>query len=159
MAGASSSDRVPIEAVRSLPVFDGLSDDLLATLVSRLRREEFAAGARALRQGEGADALYIILQGKFSLTMEIPGGQEQSLLTLTRGEVLGWSALVEPSTWLASATALKPSTVLAIGGPELRAMCDANHELGYFVMRNLFGALLARLHDTRLQMLDMYSHD
>ncbi len=149
---------VTADMLRDLPFCAGLTDEQLAAIAAIARVESVDSGEVLLRQGQPADELRVVLEGKFSLCLELPGGDEQCLMTATRGEVLGWSALLEQTTWLATATALKPSAVLVLRGQELRALCEANHEVGYRVMKNLFAAVTARLHDTRMQLIDMYAH-
>lgn len=155
----SSSETVSVELLRELPVFAGLSDDRLETVLPLARLADIPAQESLICQGEPAEDLRIVITGKFNLCLELGADQALCLLTMTRGDTIGWSALLDRATWTASATAIKPSSVLVISGAELRALCQADHELGYFVMSNLFSAVAARLHDTRLQMLDMYGHE
>lgn len=147
-----------VEVLRELPTFEALSDEQLRRLASITTMREVVAQEDLLRQGRPAGDLYIVATGKFSLCIDLGGGKESCFMTATRGEVLGWSALLEQPTWLASATAIKPSIVVAMSGDDLRAVCESDHELGYYVMRNLFAAVTARLHDTRVQLLDMYGN-
>ena len=152
------SSRVTAALLRDLPTFTGLSDAQLERISEIAVIEELPAQQALLRQGGPAHTLRIVVTGKLSLCIELGGGHERCLVTMTRGEVVGWSALLDQATWLASVTAIKPSTVLAIDGATLRGLCEADHELGYHVMRNLFTAVAARLQDTRLQLLDTYGH-
>jgi len=142
--------------LHELPVFAGLSDAQLALIVPIARLEDFPEGASILRQGGEATDIRVVVSGKVSLCLELGGGRELCMLTMTRGDIVGWSALLDQATWLASATAVKPTTVLAADGRALRALCESNHEIGFHLMRNLFSAASVRLHDTRLQLLDMY---
>jgi CRP/FNR family cyclic AMP-dependent transcriptional regulator len=41
---------------------------------------------------------------------------------------------------------------------ELRKACDADHDLGYVVMRRLANIVAARLMVMRLQLVDMFSN-
>jgi len=154
----SDSTAATADLLRDLPFCAGLSDSQLAAIASLGRVEEVTTGTALMRQGQPATELRVVLTGKFSLCLELAGGKEQCLMTATHGEILGWSALLEQASWLATATALKPSTALVIDGDALMALCEADHELGYRVMRNLFAAVTARLHDSRMQLLDMYGH-
>jgi CRP-like cAMP-binding protein len=154
----SQTKAVTPDLLRELPTFEGLSDLQLEHVVPLTRLEDLPADGQLLRQGEPATDIHIVVTGRFGLTLGLGGHEEQLLLTVTRGEIIGWSALLDQTTWLASAKALKPSSVLVIGGNALRDLCESEHEIGYHVMRNLFAAVAARLHDTRLQLVDMYAH-
>ena len=65
--------------------------------------------------------------------------------------------MLDQATWLATARAGKASSVLVLPGDALRSLCESDHEIGYFVMRNLFAAVTSRLQDTRMQLIDIYS--
>ncbi|HEV2460023.1 MAG TPA: hypothetical protein VGS80_16825, partial [Ktedonobacterales bacterium] len=45
---------------------------------------------------------------------------------------------------------------VAFDGACLRAKCDADHELGYELMRRFAQVIVERLQATRLQLLDVY---
>ena len=152
------SSHVSCTMLAALPIFEGLEASKLETLRELASVLEVPSETKLLEQGQPAEAFHVVLSGRLKLCLELAEGTEVCMLTLTAGEVLGWSGLLNQDCWLASATALKPSRVLSFHGPALRQACERDHELGYFVMRNLFSAISARLHDTRLQLLDMYGH-
>ena len=55
----------------------------------------------------------------------------------------------------ASAVALKDSILLALDGDGLRALCEADHDLGYIFMRRISNIVASRLLATRLQLYDL----
>ncbi len=158
MTAPGSPNPVTVETFRELPTFEGLTDTQLEAIVGLAHLEEIDVGAPVLSQGGPANDMRVVISGKCRLIVGLAGNRTQHLMTLTRGEVIGWSALLDQATWLASATALKPMTVLVLDGRKLRALCDSDHDIGYRLMRNLFADVAGRLQDTRLQLLDMYSH-
>jgi CRP/FNR family cyclic AMP-dependent transcriptional regulator len=78
------------------------------------------------------------------------------LMTVGPGDVVGWSPLFASHPMTATAVALEPVRVLTFDGQELRGLCEANHEVGYQVMRQLVRVLSERLLATRLQLLDLF---
>ncbi len=79
--------------------------------------------------------------------------------TLQRGEVVGWSWLFEPYRWQFDARATRADArVVGFDGACLRGKCEADHELGYQLMRRFAASLIERLQATRLQLLDVYGH-
>lgn len=121
--------------------------------------EQFPASACLFRQGEPAHDLRLVVSGRVSLTLELPGRPAKSIAALSRGDLLGWSALQDwatPTTWSASATAAKATTCLRFPGAKLRELCELDHELGFQVMRHAFDVVSRRLRDCRLQLLDVY---
>jgi CRP-like cAMP-binding protein len=156
-----SPNPVPVteKKLRAFPVFAELFAPQIGKLLPLAESRQIAKDEVLLAQGLPSRDLYLVDTGKFSLCLSTSAGREERcLLTLTHGEVVGWSALLDQPTWLATVTAIKDSSVLVIDGPALRQLCDTDHEIGYQVMRYLFVAVATRLHDTRLQLLDMYNH-
>ena len=78
--------------------------------------------------------------------------------TLGPGEVVGWSWLFEPYRWQFDGRAVAPTRVVAFDGACLRGKCEADHELGYELMRRFVASVIERLQATRLQLLDVYGH-
>ena len=78
--------------------------------------------------------------------------------TLDAGEVVGWSWLFAPYRWQLDARATEACRLVAFDGACLRGKCDADHELGYQLMRRFAAQIVERLQATRLQLLDVYGH-
>lgn len=85
--------------------------------------------------------------------MAIPGRGRVPILTAGPGDVLAWSALVQQKIMTSTAVAQEPVRTIAFDGNALRQLCECNHAIGYYVMRQLAPALSHRLVATRLQLL------
>ncbi|MDZ7592548.1 MAG: cyclic nucleotide-binding domain-containing protein [Rubrivivax sp.] len=66
---ARVSDRLPSTRLASLPLFAGIPADQLAALDTDAAHLPIRAGEVLVRQGEGADAIYVVLQGSFEATV------------------------------------------------------------------------------------------
>lgn len=127
----------------------------IAGLAAAVTRHE---GETIFREGEPHESLFFVLSGRVALEMTVPARGPVRLLTLSEGELLGWSPLVGNLAMSATAIALEETRLLELSGPALLRLCDADHELGYAVMQSLAWALSRRLTATRLQLLDLFSH-
>lgn len=137
--------------------FDGLADehvDLLAGCASNVR---FDAGELLFREGDMADSLYVVRQGRVALELTIPGRDPVVLQTCGEGDVIGWSWMVAPHRWRYSGRAAQMTRAIALDGNCLRGKCDENHELGFQLLKRVSEILAHRLEATRLQLLDLYS--
>ena len=141
-----------------LPAFADLDDAERATVAALARVEQVPAGTTLFRESEPADDLRFILEGRISLGMRFGGRGEVIVLSLGPGELVGWTALLG-GTWTATARAVARSTLLRLPGAELSALCEREHDIGYAIMKRLFAAMALRLHDTRLQLLDMFGKE
>jgi CRP/FNR family cyclic AMP-dependent transcriptional regulator len=140
------------------PLFDGLAAEHLQLIAGCGANDRFEAGAELFHEGDPADRFFLIRQGSVALELEAPGRGTLVIETLQPGEVVGWSWLFEPYRWLFDARAREPTRVVAFDGACLRGKCEADHELGYQLMRRFAGSITERLQATRLQLLDVYGH-
>jgi CRP-like cAMP-binding protein len=100
--------------------------------------------------------MFLVESGHVALDMHVPGRGPVRILTVGEGELLGWSALLQDGPMTCAATALESTRLIAIPGAGLAALCEANQEIGYRVMRQMARALAQRLVATRLQLLDLF---
>jgi CRP-like cAMP-binding protein len=116
----------------------------------------FAAGKHLFRTGEPADRFYLIRHGTVALDL-IAAGHELTIETIHDGEIAGFSWLFEPHRWLFDARAVHDTSAVAFDAVCLRGKCEADHELGYQLMRRMTALAVDRLQATRLQLLDVYA--
>jgi CRP-like cAMP-binding protein len=69
---------------------------------------------------------------------------------------VGISWLVPPYRWRYDAKAIESTRTIAIDAACLRQQSDADHDLGYEMMKRLLPMIVQRLQTTRLQILDIY---
>ena len=133
-----------------------LAPEHRAELAGCARNQVFAAGERIMREGEPADAFYVIRHGAVALETVVPQRGPVVLQTLHDGELLGWSWLVPPYRTAFDARALGTTRALTFDGACLRGRCEADPALGYALLKLLSGVFVERLQDTRLRLLDLY---
>ena len=71
-------DQVGIELLRSLPLFDGLSDDQLRELLAAGEVRSFGPGDVLFREARPADDWWVLLDGTFELIRHV--GHEDTVL-------------------------------------------------------------------------------
>jgi CRP-like cAMP-binding protein len=138
------------------PFFHGLDDAFLKLAVGCARNLRFEGDRFICHEGEPADQFYLIREGRVALQISTPGRGAATFLTLGPGDVFGVNWLVPPYRWSYDARALETMRAIAMDGACLRAKCEADHHLGYEIMKRLTPILVERLHATRLQFLDLY---
>jgi len=150
-------DEIKLELQR-IPWFRDLTIqhlDMIAN-ISELRRAK--AGEVIFREGELGDRVYIVLDGRIALDMLVPPRGKIRFYTAEKWEVFGWSS-VTPTIHqrTAGATAVTDSLLASVEAGKLRELCDADHDLGYLVMRRLANIVASRLLISRLQLLDIFA--
>lgn len=82
------------ETLGKIVPFDHLSAQMRTILAPRFELREYLAGEYVFRQGQGREALYVILQGEIDL-ITTSAGEEKSYLVCGPGRVLGEPAVIE----------------------------------------------------------------
>jgi CRP/FNR family transcriptional regulator, cyclic AMP receptor protein len=136
--------------------FHDLEARYLALLVSCAANVRFDADAFLFRNGEEANQFFLIREGKVALEISAPGRVPIIVQTLRENEILGWSWLIPPYHWQLDARAVEPTRAIALDGKCMRTKCEADHDLGYELLKRFAHIIEDRLQQTRLQLLDVY---
>jgi CRP-like cAMP-binding protein len=70
-----------------------------------------------------------------------------------RGEVFGWSALVAPYIYTASAECVEAGEEIRLKGSELLTLFQQNPVIGYAIMENVSANISLRLTQTRQRLV------
>jgi len=138
------------------PFFAGFATEHTQLVAGCARNRRFKAGEYLFREGEAADEFFLIRDGKAALEIVAPGQAPVVFTTLGVGEIVGASWLVPPYRWMFDARAVEPTRALGIDAACLRGKCEADHHLGYEMMKRFLPVFVKRLHATQLQILDVY---
>lgn len=138
------------------PFFHGVNKGFVELAAGCAKNARFEAGDFIFHEGEAADQFYLVREGRVALQVAAPGRGAATFLTLGAGEVFGVNWLVPPYRWVYDAKALERCRLIAMDAKCLRGKCEADHSLGYDIMKRLMPVLIDRLHETRLQFLDLY---
>lgn len=142
--------------IRAHPFFAGLREDFCTLVCGCARNLRFEAGQYLVREGDSADYLYLLREGRVALEMTAPGRGAITFQTLEAGDLVGVSWLIPPYRWTHDAKALERTRAIAMDATCLRRKCEEDHDLGYELMKRFVPVLIERLQGTRLQMLDVY---
>lgn len=92
-----------------------LSEQVTSLLVQSGRRRRFSRREILFHEGDIADALHVILQGRVAVRVAASLGTDVTVDVLGRGEVLGEIAVVEDEPRrAATSVALEPTTTVAV---------------------------------------------
>jgi CRP/FNR family cyclic AMP-dependent transcriptional regulator len=149
---APGLDAVVLEA----PVFAGLDAPHAAQLAGCAQTAGWEQGEMLFREGDPADAFYIVRRGRVALELFVPNRGGLTVETIEPGEVAGWSWLFPPYRWHFDGCAVEPVRAIAVDGACLRGKCNADPALGYELMRRFSQVMLERLQATRLRLADLY---
>ncbi len=136
------------------PFVQGFQPHQVETLATLAKRVRFEPNQVLFREGDECSEFYLILSGRVALEIA-PPGQTFRVDTLSSGDELGWSSLLERGRQF-QARARDTVEALVFEAAALRAMCEADTSFGYVLMLRLLGVVAERLQVTRLQVLDTF---
>ncbi len=142
--------------IREHKFFAGLDPRFSDLVCGCAKNVRFEAGQYLFHEGEPANEFYLVRHGRIALEVSAPGRGTLTFQTLGEGEIVGLSWLIPPYRWTYDARAIELTRAIAIDGRCLRGKCEADHDLGYEMMKRVVPTIVQRLHATRLQILDVY---
>jgi CRP-like cAMP-binding protein/Zn-dependent protease len=106
------------EMIDRLPAFEDLPEDVLSDLAGRVRLRSLPPGHPVFRQGDRADAFFVLRQGRLAVEDEHPEtGDTRVLRTLEPGESFGELALLSTAPRSATIRAITDVEVFEIDKP------------------------------------------
>jgi CRP-like cAMP-binding protein/MinD-like ATPase involved in chromosome partitioning or flagellar assembly len=125
-------DRAPLLAI--------LEPDLRQRVRKKMARRRVAAGKVLYRQGEPADALYLVESGRFRIFVSERAGHQRVLQFLGPGEIVGEAAFMAETPYVTSAEAVEDANVWRLARADFDALLGKHDAL----LRYLAGAIAER---------------
>jgi Flp pilus assembly CpaE family ATPase len=104
------------------PFLSVLDPELRQRVRKRLSRRRIDAGKALYRQGDPADALYLIESGRFRMFVSNRPGHERVLQFLGPGEILGEAAFIAETPHVTSTVAVESGSVWRLGRADFDAL-------------------------------------
>ncbi len=113
------------------------------------RRRLFHPNEVVVREGEAGRSLFLLETGELRVSGRVQLEDSRrvcpGLCDLAPGEVFGELTLFDSAPRTATVTALCEATVVEIDGPALDRFLERHPQLGYRLLRSLYGVLARRL--------------
>jgi CRP-like cAMP-binding protein len=140
------------ERLRKQPHCAGAPDELLRKVAMLADERPFRKGETLFEEGMPAKHLLFLEAGEVNIVFTLGGGHKVTVGTVAAGDVMAWSALLEPNQLTASGVARTDVVCIAIEGEGLRRLCLENPAYGYTMMTQVAKTLRDRLTATRVQL-------
>jgi signal transduction histidine kinase len=158
---------ITVETFRQYELFDTFTDQELGEIARLAHEATYAEGERVLVEGEPAEQLFIVRQGKLSLEKKLQLGRGAKTRLATVGYVgpggtAGWSTLVPPHIYTSTAVCMEPTRLIVLDGPGLRRLAEQYPHVGYKLM-GLVAELIKKRYqnatDTLSYFVSIVSHE
>jgi len=148
---------VSLTALRTFPMFRGLSDTDLDPIarVSIMRRA--ARSSTVVRAGDKTDFVYLVLSGSLKVLVSDEEGREVILSILGPGELFGEMGVLDENPRSATVVAVVPSDLVVIAKSDFKRVLQENFDVALFIMQNLAQRL--RTADRKIEslaLMDVY---
>ena len=128
---------------RHTPLFSDVSDRSFAELVERISLREVAPGEAIVREGESADALYVIAEGRVEVVR--PGPPRVRCSELAEGDFFGEIGLLADTPRTRTVVALEPTQLLVLDRDTVAVLADRESSFLRVLLRFVRERLVARL--------------
>src|SRR4029077_6155194 len=109
--------------LRAVPVFAELTDEFIGGLREKVELVRYTPGQIICRQGDAADAFYLVRVGFVKVSQAHPGG-EIILAYLSRGDYFGETGLLHGDVRTATCTALDHVELVRMGADDFNRMIE-----------------------------------
>jgi CRP/FNR family cyclic AMP-dependent transcriptional regulator len=137
------------------PLVRDLPEELLKKAAALSEEATFAQGEFIFREGEKADKLHFLLEGKIVLKVNLTSRPESITVSAVnqKYEGFGWSGIVSPYHYTASAYCETDCKVLTLPGDDFMKLLNENPAAGFTVMQRLTELIASRLRNSRQALL------
>ena len=144
-----------IAPLSEFPLFRNLPEELLKALADIAKERHFDKGESVFREGDKADSLHFLLDGNLVLKVNLTSRPESVTVSAVNQqyESFGWSGIVPPYVYTASAICEEDCSVLEIPGKAFYDLLKNAPESGFIVMQRLNELISSRLRTSRQGLL------
>lgn len=150
---------INLDFLKEVDIFKGLDENQLASVQRGCREKEYRDGDRLFREGEKADHIWVVVEGRIDLRFDLPGGVSSEATTVSHVSTtnsFGWSSFVPPYNYSLSAYCSgRTCKVICLDREYLHNLFEEDSGMGYKVTSNLAGVISTRF--DQLQELAMVS--
>jgi CRP/FNR family transcriptional regulator, cyclic AMP receptor protein len=140
------------EVLRRYPYFAGISEEGLKQIAMIAEEKSIPANTRIFNEGDPATHMLLIVKGEVNIEFLLGNGELRIVDTIVGGDLLGWSALIEPYKMTANGTATKTTDMVRIDAIKLRQICEKDAQIGYRLILQIAKLLAHRLEGARVQL-------
>jgi CRP-like cAMP-binding protein len=136
-------------------LLEPLSEAQIRALAEHGRLVTLKEGEALFDENTVAHTLFVVASGRLAIRLATPAGRIIEVQEIGQYCVSGWSSLVAPHVYVAEASALEDSTVLAISADEVDDILLREPAAGYQVMKKLAGVISGRLREMKEELIEV----
>ena len=136
-------------------LFRNLPEEIIDKITALGKEEIFSKEDVIFREGDQADKLHFLLEGEVVLRVKLTSRPESISVSVVsqKFESFGWSGIVPPYHYTASAVCETDCKVLTIPGEGFMKILNENPAAGFTVMQRITELIASRLRNSRQVLL------
>jgi len=165
------------ELFQNFPIFSDIPQEHASEIARHGEIMEFESNDTVFHDGENACELYGLLDGEIELSFLV---KEKLLKTniqfeeyiqthietiekqivvdsIEPGEIFGWSSLVKPNRFSATAKCSKPARIFSLPADKLKLYFEQNPQIGFVFMEHLTEVISHRLKNRTNKLIEAWS--
>ena len=149
---------IDLNGLKSIILLSYLNDSMLENLLKITNMNEYRAGDYIFNEGDEAESLYAVIDGKVGLEMEKNSSTRILIDNITQGMMLGFSALVdtEEKSYTTSARVLTDTKLFVWKAEDLETLFSQDYKMGFLFIKRIAKIVKTRLQIRNVQFLDIY---
>jgi CRP-like cAMP-binding protein len=143
------------ELLNQFALIEGFSEDQIQILHPLIEDVNYKTDQVIFKQGDRADFLYFVLEGKVSIQFNPDDGPVLCVAELNEGDVFGWSAALGSECYTSSAVCTDRGVFIRMEGQKLKKLCQEHPETGILILNRLAGVIAQRLRGTHEKVVQL----
>lgn len=141
-----------VALLEQAPLFSVLGPSNLRELATKFYSVRYQKGEAVFREGEPAERLFLIVNGRVKLYVSSPRGVELLVAVVGRGQIFGELAVIDRGPRAMSARAMEDAVVFALSGENFWTLLETRSELARRLLE-LMARRLRRADQTRQDLV------
>lgn len=137
-----------ITLFKEITIFSSLSSQSMTRLYAKFNEKVYAQNEVIFEEGTGGDSMMLLASGEVRVSYLTSPGEEEALIILKKGDLLGEMALLESQPRSATAIAHTPVILLEISRKDFLDYLENDPAAGVPILLHLSRILSARLRET-----------
>jgi CRP-like cAMP-binding protein len=129
-----------------------MDQEYINLLQPLFERYSCPSGSMVIQQGQPAEYLYLILNGKVQVSYKPYDGTPITVAHVEKDGVFGWSAVVGSRKYTSSVTAIEDLDTFRIQGNRLRRLCTDHPDAGREILERIANAVSSRWKNSHEQV-------
>lgn len=143
------------EFLAEFELFKGVPEGVLHEIASICQEISVKGGDVVFREGEKADLLHLLVKGSIALRVKLTSRPEHVTVSIVARphQTLGWSGVVKPFHYTATAFCEEDSQLIAIPAQGFLDILEKHPEAGFKIMLRITEIISDRLRNSRQALL------